>query len=263
MRDLAQKPSPWPVLRLWLPLSRMFWALILWGALPLAAPSAEPASQASSPSTTTPSRPDLSGLGGSFAGDARSPGQSSVSLFGLNAQGGKFVYVFDRSGSTGGRDHTALGAIKAELNASVDTLDSVQQFQLIFYNETPTIFNPSGQPGHLAFATDGNKRRAHRFIDILTAAGGTAHLDALKMAIRLQPSVIFWLTDAGEPQLQPAEVAEIRRWAAGITIHVVEFGSGPASAEDNFLKQVARQNNGQYVYVDLLRLAASEAQKPQ
>jgi len=35
---------------------------------------------------------------------------------------------------------------------------------------------------------------------------------------------------------------------------VIEFGSGPASGRTNFLQQLARQNQGQYVYVDVTKL---------
>lgn len=235
--------------------------LLLAALFLLAGPFPRPASTAEATKAPATNRSGLSGLGGTFDPHASSPGSSGVQLFGLQAEGGKFVYVVDRSGSTGGHNHTALAAIKAELGRSLESLDSVQQFQLIFYNETPVVFNPSGQAERLAFATDGNKQRARRFLEGLTPSGGTAHVDALKLAIRLRPSVIFLLTDAGEPQLQPAELEKIRHWAAGITIHVVEFGSGPASAEDNFLKQLARENNGQYAYVDLLQLATSGTAK--
>ncbi len=151
----------------------------------------------------------------------------------------------------GGVGRTALDFAKAELIASLQSLNQTQQFQIVFYNERPLIFNPSGVPGRLAFATDENKRRAIDFIRSVTASGGTQHDAAILLAIRLQPDVIFFLTDADEPRLSDAKLEQIHRQANGIVIHTIEFGIGPKITTDNFLSRMARQNGGQYVYIDI------------
>ena len=189
-----------------------------------------------------------SGGRGSFGGEAR------PRLFGLSGEGFKFVYVFDRSASMGGSGRNPLSAAKAELIKSLESLDTNHQFQIIFYNEKPTAFNPSGRQRRLAFATEQAKERARRFIGSITADGATRHDDALKMAIQMQPDVIFFLTDADEPRLSDGQLRQINRWAGGITINAVEFGLGPKSGGVNFLERLARQNGGQYGYVDLTRL---------
>lgn len=178
-------------------------------------------------------------------------GRARTSLFGLVGEGFKFVYVFDRSGSMGGAGRQALQLVKQELRASLRNLDTVHQFQLIFYNERPVIFNPSGMPGRLAFATQDNKERALRFIDAITPDGGTEHEEALKLAIRLRPDVIFFLTDGDDPQLTPQQIQRLSRMAAGITIHAIEMGRGPRPAEGSFLATLAAENGGKYVYVDI------------
>ncbi len=188
----------------------------------------------------------------SGGGFGRSTGPAgSASLFGIQSPGNKFVYVFDRSGSMGGVGRTALDFAKAELISSLKTLNQTQQFQIVFYNERPLVFNPSGTPGRLAFATDENKRRAINFIQSVTASGGTQHDTAILLAIQLQPDVIFFLTDADEPRLSDAKLEQIHRWANGIVIHTIEFGMGPRTSTDNFLSRLARQNGGQYVYIDI------------
>jgi hypothetical protein len=144
-----------------------------------------------------------------------------------------------------------LRAVKAELLQSLKTLDTVHQFQIIFYNERPVLFNPTGTPGRLAFATEANKQRAIRFLDSIVADGGTSHEDALKLAIRLQPDVIFFLTDADDPKLSPAQLAKIRDLAAGIIINAIEFGPGPKPPGASFLADLAQQNAGGYAYVDV------------
>jgi len=84
-------------------------------------------------------------------------------------------------------------------------------------------------------------------------------LPALKRALSYSPEHIFFLTDADQPQLTAADLAEIRRINRGRTkIHCVEFGKGPGMPGDNFLKQLARQNGGTYRYRDVTRFARSE-----
>jgi hypothetical protein len=178
-------------------------------------------------------------------------GRARTAMFGAVGEGYKFVYVFDRSGSMGGSGRNALRAVKAELLQSLKNLDSVHQFQIIFYNERPVVFNPTGAPGRLAFATEANKQRAMRFVESIAADGGTAHEDALKLAIRMQPDVIFFLTDADEPQLSTAQLEKIRNLSAGISINAIEFGTGPKPSGSSFLADLARQNRGNYVYVDI------------
>jgi hypothetical protein len=178
-------------------------------------------------------------------------GIGRTSLFGLTGEGYKFVYVIDRSGSMGGQSTQALRTAKAELIRSFKRLDRVHQFQIIFYNERPVVFNPTGTPGRLAFATDANKERAVRFLDTISANGGTAHEDALRAAIRLRPDVIFFLTDADDPRLSPAQLAKIRHLAAGIIINSIEFGSRPKPAGTSFLDTLAAQNAGKYAYIDI------------
>jgi hypothetical protein len=185
------------------------------------------------------------GIGRSLGGKAR------TAVFGVPGEGYKFVYVFDRSASMEHRG--ALGAAQAELIASLKSLERTHQFQIIFYNEEPKRFNPTGNPNRLCFATERNKTLAARFIDGIVAFGSTDREKALMAAIKLQPDVIFLLSDA-EPRLSPGQLDKIKRRAAGITINVIEFGFGPQQEPNNFLVKLARDNGGRHGYVDLSRL---------
>jgi hypothetical protein len=180
--------------------------------------------------------------------------KAKTTMFGIEAEGYKFVYCMDRSGSMGGSGRKSLPAVKAELLASLKNLDTVHQFQIVFYNEQPVVFNPTGTPGRLAFATDQNKRRAEQFLDTIVADGGTDHEQALRTAIALRPDVIFFLTDADQPELDAEQLKKIAYLAGGITIHAIEFGPGPKPAGESFLAQLASQNGGQYTYVDITQL---------
>ncbi len=181
-------------------------------------------------------------------------GGARLRVFGVEGEGHKFVYVFDRSGSMGGSGRNALAAAKAEMIASLKSLDTNHQFQIIFYNEQPSVFNPSGRRGKLAFGNEQNKTLARKFIGSITADGATRHESALKRAISMQPDVIFFLTDADEPRLSARQLAQINRISGGISINTIEFGFGPQSDADNFLVRLARQNGGRHAYVDISRL---------
>lgn len=217
-----------------------------------------------------PSRSEGAGLGGT-AGDALPSagaltagggtgkgigGQVQTGVFGVQGTGRKFVYVFDRSGSMEGYGGRPLAAAKSELIASLENLQSIHQFQIIFYNDKPQVMNLAGYEGRLAFGDDASKRAAARFVSGIVADGGTQHMEAIKKAVALQPDVIFFLTDADEPQIRPDELAKIRIWnKSEAIINTIEFGAGPPSGSDNFLKKLARQNRGQHVYVDVTRLS--------
>jgi hypothetical protein len=194
---------------------------------------------------------------GSGVGDGAgsgSGGKGRTRLFGVPGEGHKFVYVFDRSASMGGADRNALAGAKAELLVSLKDLGPAHCFQIIFYNETPAIFNPTGASYDLLPASNENKAAVAKFAASISAAGGTRHVEALLLAIKLKPDVIFFLTDADEPKLSPSQLARLHREAAGITIHAIEFGFGPQADRDNFLVQLARENGGRHAYVDIAKL---------
>lgn len=196
------------------------------------------------------------GSGGSGGnGGGIGDGRARTGIFGAEGEGFKFIYVFDRSGSMGGSGRSALNSAKAELLASLEDLGDIHQFQIIFYNQEPTIFPLAGEEGRLVFANHANKLRAERFIHQITADGATAHEDALKVALTLRPDVIFFLTDADEPTLSPTQMKRLEKLNSGHTvINVVEFGMGPDLGVENFLVRLARENRGQHAYVDISKL---------
>jgi hypothetical protein len=92
-----------------------------------------------------------------------------------------------------------------------------------------------------------------KFVRGITARGGTEHENALLLAVRLRPDVIFFLTDAEEPRMSPAQLAKIHRLAAGITINTIEFGFGPQANSNSWIARLAKQNGGQHVYGDITK----------
>ena len=179
-------------------------------------------------------------------------GQTSVRVFGVEGKGTKFVYVFDRSSSMEG---APLATARQQLIQSLESLSSVHQFHIIFFNQQLRHFDLSGGGRRIAFATDRNKKMAARFVGGITADGGTDRFPALRAAIAMHPDVIFFLTDADDP-MPASELADIAEFnqRAGVAISTIEFGRGPAKQAKNFLTELARTTGGQYGYVDTQNL---------
>jgi hypothetical protein len=176
-------------------------------------------------------------------------------VFGVPGIGSKFLYLFDRSASMSGFEGRPLAAAKRELATSLRSLESTHQFQIIFYNNRPSVFNPfAPQPPRMVFGEDKNKRLAEDYIRNMTADGGTDHMLAINLALGLAPDVVFYLTDADDPQLTAADLAHIERRNRGIVFNTIEFGAGPQRSSNNFLVRLARQTGGQHAYVDVTQL---------
>ena len=92
-----------------------------------------------------------------------------------------------------------LAAAKRQLIESLRSLESVHQFHIIFFNTRTQSFDITGGGRRIAFATDRNKQLAANFVGGITADGGTDRLVALHEAIAFAPDVIFFLTDADDP----------------------------------------------------------------
>ncbi|MCG8583331.1 MAG: VWA domain-containing protein, partial [Pirellulales bacterium] len=195
------------------------------------------------------------GLGGDAPGAGDDPtkghghqrlpgGKLRTNIYGVVGEGSKFVYVFDRSESMYGAQ---LESAKRELTASLDHLERLHQFGIIFYNHEVSVFNPS----RLSFGDSASKVRAQRYIQGVTAAGATNHFPALMAAVRLSPDVIFLLTD-GERHNDPTydELRRIRNANSGTQIHVIQFVQGSVSTRGNALVQLARENGGQHKFIN-------------
>ncbi len=64
--------------------------------------------------------------------------------------------------------------------------------------------------------------------------------------------MIFFLTDADQPELTAGQLQRIVRLNEGRTvINTIEFGLGPKIRKYNFLDKLAEENGGKSVYVDI------------
>lgn len=182
----------------------------------------------------------------------RGPGHGRTSFFNIDAEGNRFVYVVDQSGSMG--FYGQLRVARSELQASLQSLDSTQQFHILFYNTRYREMQLRNREPGLSWATDINRTLAGQFLRGISPDGGTDHIPALRKALNYRPEHLFFLTDADQPQLTARDLADIQRLNKGRThIHCIEFGQGADLGLDNFLKRLARQNDGTYRYRDVTK----------
>jgi hypothetical protein len=205
----------------------------------------------SQPKQTNPSG-KASGRPTGVHGSSGTDGYGQTSVFGVQGKGSKFIYVFDRSASMEGRP---LAAAKRQLLESVQSLESVNQFHIIFFNTKTQSFDITSGGHRIAFASDRNKKLAGNFVGGITADGGTDRMFALREALNFAPDVIFFLTDADDA-MSASEMAELARANRRVqaSICVIEFGKNPAPTPNNFLARLAHDNGGQYGYVDTTKL---------
>lgn len=175
-------------------------------------------------------------------------GKVTTEVFGVKGTGTRFVYVFDRSKSMQGFGSRPMLAARQQLLESIASLSDTNQFQIVFYNDTVKIFNPDGMPT-MYFATEDIKKKARLFVSSVHPDGGTDHVNALKVAFRLKPDVIFLLTDA-EGEFTSAELRDLGRFnRSGAIINAIEFGERRGS--DGTLQSVANNSGGQYIFKDV------------
>jgi hypothetical protein len=160
------------------------------------------------------------------------------------------VFVIDQSESMA--RHAAADRARGELLRTLRQLTSADQFQIVLYNTSPLALTPDGDRPRLLHATDRHRRLAEAFLRGTLVEGGTDHLAALDLALRLQPDTIVLLTDGDEPGLSARDLATIRKLNRRLAvIHTIEFGDGPQLCERSSLAILASGNSGTYTYVDL------------
>lgn len=201
------------------------------------------------PSRTARGGPTAAGAGGT---------DGETTFLGIKDSGKRFVYLIDSSSSMS--DYGALRVAKAELLASLERLDEQQQFQVLFANSARIATLDAGRAG-IFRGQDTARLDVRQQVTAIHPDAGTNHFTALTAALRHEPDVLFYLSDAGEPALTAKQLDEVRRMNRGARIHAIEFGLGPKLQDadgqypPNFLTRLAEQNDGRYTYRDVTQFA--------
>lgn len=203
-------------------------------------------------------------IGGTKTKRGKSSGANSGgargSFFGIEAVGQEFVYIVDRSGSmNGARYRRAID----ELKRSVRALRDDQRFFVVLFSSTvKPMFCYSHQFSsadlQMVAATPENKDGLEEWLDTIKAGGGTEPNASLRMALKMDPSAIFMLSDGEftEPKSKKrggllragGDAYSIVQASAGsIPIHAIAF-EDPRSCEN--MKRLAELSGGEYRFVN-------------
>lgn len=202
-----------------------------------------------------------SGLSGAAKGEGKGLNQTKATFLGLEGVGASFVYVLDRSDSMNTQGGAPMFLAKRELMQSIESLGENHQFQIIFYNDSPSPLSSSrGGNNRLLFAKPIEKSRAAQFVRSMVANGSTEHARALKKGLDYAPDVLFFMTDADLPGLSSNQLAEIQEAAtrSGTTIHTIQFRGGPQEGEGGWIRMLAEMNRGKYRYVNVEEMRTVE-----
>lgn len=208
----------------------------------------------------------LADLSGGSEGLGQGSGKVRTSVFGLAAEASTFVYVFDRSSSmnstlrsyTGGRlvrDVSLLDLAKAELIRSLEPLTPSDQFQIVFYNTRPLLFNDDTKLRGLIPASPESKSAAEQFVLNMPGNGGTKHFRALEVGVALEPEVIFLITD-GEAKDDPPRslIRQLIRTCQkqGTQVHIIHFTTRVRPRCT--LLPLAHQTGGEHRFMNLAEI---------
>ncbi len=179
---------------------------------------------------------------------------SGASFFGLEAQGRRFAYIVDRSGSMAyGRNDgpTRMRLTQDELSRSVDALLESAEFFIVMYSDGPDII------GNRRMWTDATTRKklwARSQIERVIADGGTRPLGAFETVFRLrpQPDAIYFMTDGRFPEYVAESVKEMNG-RARVPVHCIMFGEFDGDDADDverIMRLIARESGGSFARVE-------------
>ncbi|MCA9135947.1 MAG: VWA domain-containing protein [Planctomycetales bacterium] len=177
------------------------------------------------------------------------------SFFGIEASGKDFVYIVDRSGSmNGNRYRRAID----ELKRSIGELSGDQRFFVVLFSSSSDPMFGGSQSTEMLNATEDNKKKLEHWLDTIRTGGGTNPNSSLRMAINMNPSAVFMLSDGEFTESKSKRRAGVLE-SGGVThsivlsargkvpIHAIAF-EDPRSCAN--MKRLAEISGGEYRYVN-------------
>lgn len=205
--------------------------------------------------------PSLNPGGGSLTsidvsnGSAGAGSGEGASFFGLEAQGRRFAYIVDVSGSmnapTGDGESTRWDLTRAEILRSINGLEENIDFYVVLYSSVPYPLFGNTQ---WIRADTSNKRSAGSALFGIAPAGGTKPVPAFSQVFSLdpEPDAIYFMTDGLIGTQAPAEIRGMNR-KNRIPIHCILFGNlgnnNDAKAAKNMLSNIAKYSGGKFTHI--------------
>lgn len=189
------------------------------------------------------------------AGDLQQGGASdglfsaggSAKFFGIEAQGSRFAYIVDVSGSMDGE---RVQALKSALISSIDSLSDDARFSIVLFSDRATPLTGDGW----IKCTDATRATARQRIGAIGVGGGTNPAPAFDIVrtLRPMPDAIYFMTD-GEflPEVEEAVLLAVTQMVrssdAPMPIHAITFVSRGA---EPLMRRIARMTRGSYTHVE-------------
>lgn len=189
----------------------------------------------------------LGGAGGGDVGDgaglgAGGSGGGGASFFGVEAQGTRFAYIVDVSGSMAG---DKLAALKLELTGSIGGMLEHMSYFVVCFSSMP---QPLAERRKWTDATDDGKRWATAQLQKLSADGGTQPWGAFELVLTMKPApdAIYFMTDGQFDAAVADQIAVRNRGARKVPIHCISFVDNSA---EELMRRIAGQSGGTYTHV--------------
>ncbi len=166
------------------------------------------------------------------------PSAPVTKFFSARGNAYNIVYLVDRSASM----IDTIESLKRELKRSIDMLEPMQKFEIIFFSSGKPLEGPGNA---LVWATTKNKQRYKKFIDSVRAEGQTDPRWALQRALQLKPDLIYLLTDG----VFSEQIAKnIIKWANAnhVKINTIAYLREIGSKR---LMEIAEQTGGVFRFV--------------
>jgi hypothetical protein len=194
-----------------------------------------------------------SSRGGAIASMEEDKSPSKASFFGVQAEGNRFVFVIDSSGSMRGARWTAL---VYELIRCIRGLSPDQDFFVLsFDTNAHPMFGIPPPAGKFLHPTPRNVTKLHNWLKAIELGHNTLPAEAMGVAIQLKPDAIFLLSDG---EIRDSTVQQLRLWnvtkdekgypKTQIPIHTILLHSTIGFAT---LETIANENGGTFTPVPM------------
>lgn len=193
------------------------------------------------PDSTAQSKSGSSRKGrGRGKGEGDGDGQGGTSFFGRKLTVDSIAYVIDASGSMQG---ARFRRARQELVNALKEMRQEQQFYIVFYtDQTYPLYWPNSV-AELQLATPNNLRKTGLWLEKAQTSGGTEPQEAMRIALGLQPDVVFLLSDGDIP---PDTRSIVMRENKRSVIHTIALGSNKGAV---VMKQIAAENKGEFKFI--------------
>lgn len=185
---------------------------------------------------------DAAAGGGGLTGDG-------ASFFGVEAQGTRFAYIVDVSGSMTGDGK--MDRTKQELSRSISAMAETAEVSIVLYS---TGARPLTGRVEWIETDRSNKVRLRRDIADISPQGGTQPLGGFELVLKMKPKpdAIYFMTDGEFDDEVVSAVRSLNRRPT-VPVHCIMFGDigNPTtrSQVEERLREIARDSGGLFKHV--------------